>query len=127
MTQTFTTQNVAATATTPASYNDIFIGPNGNLAISTGLQAVLQACATAAKLQLGEAIYYVDNGVPNFQLIWNGVPNIQQWEVALTNVLESVVDVVDVLSLNVIVANNAVSYTAVILTIYGEGIVNGNF
>jgi len=117
MTQTFTTN----------ANNDIFINDQGNLDISTGLNGVLQACQTAAKAQLGEMIYATTSGVPNFQTLWNGSPNIQQWEAALTNVLESVTGVSNVLSLDVSVNNNAVSYTATILTMYGEGALNGNF
>lgn len=118
MTQTFATTN---------DTNDFYIDNNGNIAIVSGIEAVLQACATAAKAQLGEMIYAIDQGVPNFQTLWVGVPNIQQWEVALSTTLENVPGVVSVTQLNVIIANNELSYTATIQTTYGESTINGIF
>lgn len=107
--------------------NDIFLDTNGNISTSFGIDAVLQACKTAAQAQLGEMIYAVNQGVPNFQTLWDGTPNVAQWEVALTNVLEAVLNVVNVLSLTVTIQNNQLIYQAIILTTYGEGTLNGIF
>jgi hypothetical protein len=123
MTQTLATQDNVPEGT----QNDLYV-VNGNIAVAYGIQAVLQACATAAKTQLGEVIYNTAQGVPNFQTIWSGSLNIPQWRIALTQILQGIPDVVNVISLEVQVgSNNVLSYQAVILTTYGQGNLNGNF
>lgn len=107
------------------SNNDLYLNNQGNLAINTDLQAVLQNCEHAAKAQMGEMIYAFDSGVPNFALIWNGSPNIPQFQAALRDTLLAVTGVLEVDSLVVNVANNVLSYSAIIRTIYGEGALNG--
>lgn len=107
------------------SNNDLVIAGDGNLAISTGLAATLQACEHAAKAQLSEMVLAVDQGVPNFQTIWNGSPNVTQFEAYLRRQLLAVVGVTDVVTLDTNVSNNVLSYTATISTIYGQGVING--
>ena len=135
MTQTFattTTNLYDPDGNKIAGTNDLFLNDAGNIAIAGSTQtnadqlnAVLMACATAAKAQLGEMVLQTNVGVPNFQLIWNGVPNIPQWRAALIAILRSVEGVVDVLSLTTSQATqNVLSYQAVILTQYGQGVVN---
>jgi hypothetical protein len=105
--------------------NDLYIGPDGNLAIFTGIEAVLNNCATAAKAQLGEMIFAVDQGIPNFQTIWVGNPNIPQFESALRTTLLGVDGVIEILDLDVQISNNILTYIAVINTIYGRGTFSG--
>lgn len=114
MTQTFTTD----------SNNDIFIGSNGNLSISSGIEGVLQACQTAAKAQLGEMILAIQSGVPNFQTIWESTRNVAQFEAYLLRTLLSVDGVRGVKELTTAVNNGILSYSAVIVTIYGTGELN---
>lgn len=105
--------------------NDLVLAGDGNLSISTELKATLQACEHAAKAQLSEMVLAVDQGVPNFQIIWNGSPNVTQFEAYLRRQLLAVVGVTDVVALDTDVSNNILSYTATISTIYGEGVING--
>lgn len=105
--------------------NDLILAGDGNLSISSDLEAVLQACEHAAKAQLTEMVLAVDQGVPNFQTLWNGAPNVLQFESYLRRQLLAVPGVLDVASLTSSVANNILSYTATIQTIYGEGAING--
>lgn len=105
--------------------NDLMLAGNGNLSISTELEATLQACEHAAKAQLAEMVLAADQGVPNFQTIWNGSPNVTQFEAYLRRQLLAVVGVTDVVSLDTNVSNNILSYTATISTIYGQGVING--
>lgn len=105
--------------------NDIFIGPDGSLATSVDLQAVLEAAQQAAQTQLGEMIYAVDGGIPNFAAVWNGAANVAQFEAALRRTLLAVENVTGVLDLTTDVRANALSYTATIQTIYGPGVING--
>lgn len=130
MTQSFATTSQAiynAKGQQVAGVNDIYIGADGNLAVATGLQAVLYACANAAKAQRGEMIFQTNEGLPNFQLLWVGNPNIEQWRVALQTTLENVPGVQEVISLTADQVGNRVVYLATILTIYGSGVINGEF
>lgn len=105
--------------------NDIYIGPDGNLAIARGIQGVLKACETASKAQLGEMVLTQGLGIPNFQTIWIGVPNFPLWESYLVATLQSVPGVTNVQSVAISDADNTLSYSATIQTIYGTGTING--
>jgi len=107
------------------SVNDIFINSDGNLSIASGIDAVLFACANAAKAQLGEMIYAQTEGVANFQTIWSNSVNVAQFEASVRSALLSVPGVTGIQSFDMIVADNAMNYVAVILTIYGTGALNG--
>jgi len=105
--------------------NDLFLGPDGNLAVSTAIQAVLYTCQNAMQLVRGEAIYQTNLGLPNFQLIWVGVPNIAQWRAAAYTTLQNVPGVQEVLSLDARQMGSTLFYEARILTLYGTGAFNG--
>ncbi len=105
--------------------NDLYLGPDGNIAMARDLQAVIFDCRSIAKAQLGEMIYATDQGIPNFETVWNGVPNLQQFEAALRANILSVPGVIGVDSVVVTQENNTLSYTISIVTIYGTGVVNG--
>ena len=111
MTQTFTSD----------STNDLTLGGNGNLSISTGLQGVLHACATAAKAQLGEMVLSTNKGVPNFQTVWSSRRNIAQFESYLRATLERVAGVKKVNELEVTTDGSVLRYGAQIETDYGTG------
>lgn len=107
------------------SKNDIFIGGDGNLAQATALDAVMQAAQQAAQTQLGEMIYAVDQGVPNFAAVWNGAANVAQFEAFLRRTLLAVDHVTGIDSLTITIADNKLSYVANIQTDYGPGALNG--
>jgi len=108
------------------SNNDIFVGPDGSLAIATARDAVLHCCAQAAKTQLGEMIYAVDQGLPNFEAVWNGAPNTGLFEAYLRRTLQDVPDVTGVDSVTIDATGGALTYVATIKTIYGPGAINGS-
>ena len=105
--------------------NDIYIGPGGSLAVASGLEAVLQNCAQAAKAQIGEMVFSIDTGMPNFAAVWNGTPNIGVFEAYLRQTLLAVQDVTGIESISIAAGGGALTYTAVIQTIYGRGALNG--
>lgn len=107
------------------SNNDIFLAPNGNLSVITGLAAIIAACETASKAQLGEMVLATQNGVPNFQTIWIGQPNYAIFSSYLRNTLENVEGVLQVTDIQMSSKNNILSYTATIQTAFGNGVVNG--
>ncbi len=107
------------------SNNDLYIGSNGSLSISSGINAVLLACEHAAKTQLGELMYAVDQGIPNFTEVWGGSPNILQFDAYLRRALVAVDGVESVTDLQIYTSDNKLTYQATIQTIYGTGAING--
>lgn len=107
------------------SNNDLYIGADGSLAMATALEAVLQAAQQAAQTQLGEMMFAVDQGVPNFAAVWNGAANVSQFDAYLRRAILSVEHVTGISDLSITVAGNKLSYTATIETDYGPGVLNG--
>lgn len=107
------------------SNNDIFLDAAGNVPISTGLEAVLEACATATKAQYQEMILAQSAGIPNFQTIWIGVPNYAIFSAYLKATIESVEGVIAMTNLTLSSKDNVLSYAAEINTIYGVDTLNG--
>jgi hypothetical protein len=112
MTQTF--------GTTAFPANDIYLLPNGNVAILQGQSAVEAACQSTSLLRLGEAILQTTLGIPYFQAVWAGVPNLSVYESYLRNAITSVNGVVGIQSLTISVSQGTLSYTATIESVYGE-------
>ncbi len=106
------------TFNTSASDNDIFIGPDGNLSILSGIGAVEAACATATKAQLGEMVFATNTGIPNFQTLWIGTPEYGLWKSAILKTLQNVPGVTAVTSLNLAANGGTISYIAQITTIF---------
>lgn len=106
--------------------NDIYVGSDGSLAVASAREAVLHCCAQAAKTQLGEMIYAVDFGLPNFGAVWNGAPNVGLFEAYLRRNLQTVQDVISVDSVTIQATGGALVYSATIKTIYGPGAINGS-
>lgn len=105
--------------------NDIYLNSQGNISLSFDLQAVLQACAQAARTLLGEMIFNTDQGIPYLETLWIGVPNVQQFNAALRTAFLSVDNVIDVVSLITSQIDNTFAYTAVIRTNFGSGGISG--
>ena len=111
--------------------NDLYIDGNGNIAIVTDLQAVLQACKQAALTQLGEMVLQTNLGIPYQTAVWVGVPNIPVFEGALRAAWLSIQGVTGVLELVTAIRPytipgttntiTALSYSATIDTIFGTG------
>lgn len=105
--------------------NDVFLGADGNLVLLSGLPAVAGACETVSRSQLGEMIYSITQGIPNFQTVWTGVPNLRIWQSYLIAAMQNVSGVTQVSNLSFINQNGTLSYQANIQTIYGATTING--
>ena len=105
--------------------NDLYLNPQGNIAVVYALQATLQACMHAARTILGEMVLQTDRCIPYFQNVFVGVPNIQQFQAALRVAWLQVADVVEVSSLTTQQVGNTLTYEATIITDYGTGAING--
>lgn len=106
--------------------NDIYLGANGNLAMSSGIDAVSNACKNAALAQLGEMIFAINDGMPNFQVVWKGAPNLPLFSSYLRDVLQGVSGVQQIESVAVYQDGDVLKYTATILTDFGVRQLNGN-
>lgn len=105
--------------------NDIYLGPDGNLVVLTGLPAIIAACETAAKAQLGEMVLAINAGIPNFQTVWIGSPKLAIFENYLRRTLQAIEGVIEVKETTTSVVGDVLSYTATIETIFGQGQING--
>ena len=105
--------------------NDIYLDPQGNLAIAVGLTAILQNCEHAARAVLGEMVLEVDRGIPYFETVWAGNPQISQFDAALRRALLAVEGVIEVVNLSTTPEDNQLNYTALIRTTFGEGTASG--
>ena len=105
--------------------NDFYLDKNGNLAISRDLTATVEICKQYMQTILGELVLNTNKGLPYFQSVWSGVPNLQQFEAAARAAILSVEGVTQIQSFSFQVNDKTLSYTAVIVTEYGSGIVEG--
>lgn len=105
--------------------NDIYLDANNNIAIATELTAVLQACEQAAKTYLGEMVLSTDKGIPYYEVVFVGVTNIQQFKSSLRQAFLEVTGVTQVKSISITQADDLLTYTATIETIYGVGTIPG--
>lgn len=117
MTQTFATS---------AANNDLYLGPDNNLVLLTGLSAVVQAVTNACLVQLGECVLEQDEGLPNFQTVWVGTPDYAFWQSYLQDTILAVDGVTAVNSISINPQNNTLNYTANISTEYGVTNVSGS-
>ena len=106
--------------------NDIYLNAEGNLALSYDLQSTLEQCAEAAKTQLGEMIFNINQGIPYFDQVWIGIPNLEPFTAALRDAFLNVPDVVEVISLILGQKVNTLTYSAIIRTTFGIGSFNGS-
>lgn len=114
------------------AFNDIYVDDKNNIATVTDLQSLLQQCSQVARTLLGECIFNVNIGIPYEQVVWVGVPNVEQFTAALRQAFLSIAGVVEVVSLMVTQQSNTltpsqsadmITFTAIINTIYGTGVI----
>jgi hypothetical protein len=101
--------------------NDLYIGGDGLLAISNGLEAVLQGCEHAVKAQLMEMMFAYDSGVATMATAWSGSPNIFAFEAEVRRAISSVDGVIGIESLEASIRSNVMIYSATIVTTFGTG------
>jgi hypothetical protein len=105
--------------------NDIFIGPDGNLSLSTSLQAVLFICQNKARTRLNEMIFEPDSGLPYMESVFSEPKNFFRFKRELRKALENTDGVEKVLDIIVEENQTVFFYSATIATIYGSGVVDG--
>ncbi len=105
--------------------NDLYLENDGSLAFGRGLPAIIAACETATKAQLGEMVLQTGQGIPNFQTVWVGTPNFSLYNSYIIKTLESIEGVQEVQSLDLSILNNVLNYVATIKTTFGNAVING--
>lgn len=106
---------------TGVANNDIYLNDLGNISLSSGIQAILENCAQAAKTRLGEIVLNTNIGIPYFTTLFVGVPLVEPFNASLRAAWLAVEGVIEVLSLVTTREGNTFMYTAVIRTIEGIG------
>lgn len=107
--------------------NDITLGADGNVAIFKGVRAIEALCDAAAQTLLGEMVLQVDQGLPNFQVVWKpGQPNVAQFQAALRIALQNIEGVIGVPEIKTSTTDGTLAYTAKINNIYGTVTINGS-
>lgn len=103
---------------------DIYLDGANNLVLIGGIQRVLQQCAQVMQLQLGEAIYATQRGVPYFSSVFDRYQADRFEAAARTNLL-TVSGVTSIISFSATVRGSTLFYEARILTEFGEGRISG--
>jgi hypothetical protein len=101
------------------SKNDIFAGPDGNLALTApGVATVIQDCQHAMQGQLGEMTLDLPNGVPTLETVWNNW-NPAQFSAYARRVLAAVPNVIAVKQFSITREGDVASYVALIQSAFG--------
>lgn len=101
--------------------NDIYRGPDGNLAIVTGIDATLQECEHVMKAQQGEMPLALTRGVPTMATIWDRFQPVQ-FIAAGRAMLLSIAHVVAVRDFKVVRNGDVANYAATIQTDFTSNI-----
>ena len=106
--------------------NDLKLDGVRNIAIGEDIDAVVQLVQNALNTLRGEIQLDTSLGVPYFETILNKqAPNVSVWESYMVEEAEKVDGVVRVNNIQTRIANNVLSYTMEILTVYGKAKVEG--
>lgn len=104
--------------------NDIFMGPDKNLALVTGIAACVQDTKNAMEAQLGEMPLAQTRGVPTMATIWDKYKPAQ-FEAAARAIILTVPNVVGINSFNMVQFGDQARYTTEIKTVFGSATVSG--
>ncbi len=104
--------------------NDIYLDSDGNLAIKTDLEAILQNCRTAVQVWKGECVLNLTRGLPYEEKVFERIQSAQ-FEAAARALLLTVDGVNSVPSFTITTEKNTLSYTATLDTDYGSTTLNG--
>lgn len=105
---------------------DVYVGPDGRMAIATGIIALAQRVKGRVQTLLGELPLAADEGIPYFEVAFTGDYNMLQFESYVRQIIIDTPEVTGINSLVITVVNKILSYTAEIDTVYGPGVtING--
>lgn len=105
--------------------NDLMVGPDGQLAMFSGTDALGQTSVQFVKARRGEMIHNYDNGIPYGLVAWIGEPNEVQFEAAVRDTLGQVPTVTSVSAFEVVQVEDNLTYTATLQSPLGEVVISG--
>lgn len=106
-------------------FNDLTVGEDGNLALSSGVEAIGQTTVQFVRARRNEMIHNMDQGLPMDLLVWTGNPNEAQYEAAIRASILMVEGVLEIRDFAIQRDGDVLSYTATIQTVEGETAING--
>jgi hypothetical protein len=104
---------------------DLFLPDGRNLVLLSARDAVVQGVRQRTKMRTSENIYNVSEGVDYIGSIFSPQPDFDTARKSISNAILSCPDVVSIESLVITIANNAFSYVAQIIDIYGPLTISG--
>ena len=104
--------------------NDLFIGPNGKMAVATDLEAFSQACEHAMKTVSNEMVFCADRGLPYFEAVWSDTENPRTFEDRARGTLKAIPGALRVAEFSAGASGGTLRYRAVISSIYGTVTIN---
>lgn len=98
---------------------------NGVFVYLYDLDAVSQTCEQTMRTQVNQLQYAKTKGIEYFNNVFTGNPNLQLFEAQARQQILNVLGVTGISSFSYSQADNELSYTATINTIYGATTING--
>lgn len=105
--------------------NDMYIGDDGNIAMSYDIVAAAQTAKHFAATLKSEMIHEYDLGIPFFITAFGANPSLPQFEAATRRRILEAPEVTGIRSFQVQQDGDILRYTAVIETTYGTATLNG--
>jgi len=99
--------------------HDLFVGPNGNINIISGVQALKQSIDEAVLMRLTEDIFNLANGVDYLGTAFSSPVDLDGFRVSLSQNIMKHSDVISIKSLAMNLNDNTLEWVAEILTVYG--------
>jgi hypothetical protein len=108
-------------------YNDLSLDENGNITMSSDLEALKYVIENVVKTQMGELQLNINKGIPYFQTIFSHQTNVPYWKVYMVDAIENVDGVISCEYFNIDIDNekNLLTYVASIKTEFGDILLNG--
>jgi hypothetical protein len=104
--------------------NDCYVDRNGQLAINTGLAALVQTCEHAMRGLLGEMVFSTPRGLPYWETVFTSTPKLRLFEDSARRTLRGIAGVLSVDSFVCEMREGILMYQAVIRSVYGSVTIN---